>query len=101
MYLRNRKFSIEEHPFSVTGQRVEIVVLYADMRKFSIWSLSTDPGVVAELIDAQYHSVIDITNDNHVSFFKFLGDGFLLLWEIADEVDYLDAISFSLNSPFS
>ena len=100
MYLKNKKFTTDPHPLHITGEEAEAVVLYADMRDFSMWFLSANPQLVADVMDAQYHNAIDIISDNQASFLKFLGDGFLLIWEISDDVERLDAAVFSINSAF-
>ncbi|TMI46684.1 adenylate/guanylate cyclase domain-containing protein [Candidatus Bathyarchaeota archaeon] len=64
--------------------KVEIVVLYADIRDFSRWSNSALPGQVAQVVEICYERVHQLFQDFHHSFHKLLGDGFLLVWEVKD-----------------
>jgi len=66
------------------GSRVEVVVLYADIRDFSRWSNSASPGQVAQVVEICYERVHQLFIDFHHGFHKLLGDGFLLVWEVKD-----------------
>jgi class 3 adenylate cyclase len=81
MYSKNKTFTLTDGQSAITGNRVDIVVLYADIREFSNWSLTQTPENVAKLIKIEYERAVQICNDHHPCFNKFLGDGFLLLWE--------------------
>jgi class 3 adenylate cyclase len=81
MYSKNKTFTLTEGQSEITGRKIEVVVLYADIRDFSNWSLVHTPEIIARLIKSEYERVIQICNDHHPSFHKLLGDGFLLLWE--------------------
>lgn len=100
MGLKNTKLSIEEFPIHVTGARVDIVVLYADIRNFSSWIQSVSPEQVAELIQIEYERVIQLSIDYYHTFHKYLGDGFLLIWEIDDSSSFENALSLSIGAAF-
>lgn len=100
MDLKNTKFSIINEPQKVTGKKAEIVVLYADMRDFSDWSFSVSPDQVAEVVQIQYERVIQLAQDYKHSFHKFLGDGFLLIWEISDHGSIADTLHWALGAAF-
>ena len=100
MDLKNIKFSIINEPLKVTGEKAEIVVLYADIRNFSDWSFSVSPDQVAEVVRIQYERVIQLSQDYKHSFHKFLGDGFLLIWETSDHGSIADALQWALGAAF-
>ena len=100
MDLKNIKFSIINEPLKVTGEKAEIVVLYADIRNFSDWSFSVSPDQVAEVVQIQYERVIQLAQDYKHSFHKFLGDGFLLIWETSDHGSIADALQWALGAAF-
>ena len=100
MYLKGLKPTVLEHPPSVTGEQVEVVVLYADLRDFSEFSNSANPGHVAQVVQICYERVIQLVLDAHHQFHKFLGDGYLLLWEVADHGSIETALAFALEAAF-
>jgi class 3 adenylate cyclase len=55
---------------------------------------------VGDVIKTQYERVIQITNDQHPVFHKFLGDGFLLLWESDQDMDSQLCLKFALEAAF-
>src|ERR1051325_8312190 len=85
VYTKNVNFTLTAGNSSISGHRVGVVVLCADLRGFSVWSLAEPASNVAELVKIEYERVIQISNDCHPCFHKFLGDGFILLWEIEGE----------------
>ena len=76
------------------------MVLYADFRNFSNWTLEQTVNTVACVIKAEYERVIQICNDHHPCFHKFLGDGFLLLWEKDDETPVDVCLLRALDAAF-
>jgi len=46
----------------------------------------------------QFERVVQICNDHHHSFHKFLGDGFLLLWEPDDEMGLSACLAHALDA---
>jgi len=100
MYSKNKTFTLTDGQSSITGSRVDVVVLYADIREFSNWSLTQTPENVAELIKIEYERVIQICNDHHPCFNKFLGDGFLLLWENDEDFTVDVCLRHALDAAF-
>jgi len=81
MYTKGIDFTAVNGDSKLSGVQSDVVVLFADLRGFSTWCTSASLEQVAEIIKIQYERVIQICNDFHHTFHKFLGDGFLLLWE--------------------
>lgn len=100
MDLKKIKLSITNEPPKITGERAEIVVLYADVRNFSDWSLSVSPVQVAEVVQILYERVIQLANDYKHTFHKFLGDGFLLIWETTDHGGLTDTLHWAIGAAF-
>ncbi|MDP3142613.1 MAG: adenylate/guanylate cyclase domain-containing protein [Candidatus Omnitrophota bacterium] len=100
MDLKKSKFTVTNKPLKATGQIVEIVVLYADIRNFSEWANSASPVQVAELVEIEYERVVQLAQDYKHSFHKFLGDGFLLIWETSDFGSIADALHFATGAAF-
>lgn len=72
----------------VHGRRIEVVVLYADLRAFSTWSQMATLENVADLLQVQYERAAQMLNDFHPTLMKLLGDGFLLAWEADEEMTW-------------
>jgi class 3 adenylate cyclase len=100
MYSKNKTFTLTDGHSSITGQKVDVVVLYADIRGFSNWSMTQTAENVASLVKIEYERVIQICNDHHPCFHKFLGDGFLLLWEKDEELSTDDCFRHALDAAF-
>lgn len=100
MYSKNRTFTVTDGHSRITGERIEVVVLYADIRDFSNWSLAQTAEIIARVIKAEYERVIQICNDHHPVFHKFLGDGFLLLWETEGEFTLEVCLRHALDAAF-
>jgi class 3 adenylate cyclase len=101
MYTKNVNFTLTSGTSEVSGTKAEVVVLFADIRDFSIWCNSgADLDDVGRFIKTQYERVIQISNDQHPSFHKFLGDGFLLLWETDQEMDDALCLSLAIEAAF-
>lgn len=100
MYSKNKRFTLTDGRSSITGERIEVAVLYADFREFSAWLLGQTADNVACLIKGEYERVIQICNDHHPCFHKFLGDGFLLLWEREGEFTIDVCLRHALDAAF-
>lgn len=100
MYSKNKTFTLTDGHSSITGQKADVVVLYADIRGFSNWSMTQTAENVASLVKIEYERVIQICNDHHPCFNKFLGDGFLLLWEKDEELNTDDCFRHALDAAF-
>lgn len=49
---------------------------------------------------SQFERVIQICNDHHHDFHKFLGDGFVLVWEASAEVSLHTCLAMALDAAF-
>ncbi len=98
MYTKGVDFTAVSGDSELSGVRSEVVVLFADLRGFSTWCNSASLEQVSEVIKTQYERVIQICNDFHHSFHKFLGDGFLLLWEPDQELNLAVCVKHALDA---
>lgn len=98
MYTKGVDFTMVDGNSKLSGVRSEVVVLFADLRGFSTWCGSASLEQVSEVIKIQYERVIQICNDFHHTFHKFLGDGFLLLWEPDEELDLIVCAKHALDA---
>jgi class 3 adenylate cyclase len=87
-------------PSDLVGVRSQIVALYADLRGFSNWSEEQPLDRVAQLMKVQIERVMGICNEHRHTFHKFLGDGFVLLWEPEFPEELPDALSSALEAAF-
>ena len=83
MYSKNSTLTVTSGVSALSGAKTDVVALFADIRGFSNWCNTQPLEHVADLMKIQFERVIQICNDHHHSFHKFLGDGFLLLWDRA------------------
>lgn len=101
MYTKNVKFTLTSGTSEVSGTRSDVVVLFADIRGFSNWC-NSGAGLdhVGHVIKTQYERLIQISNDQHPCFHKFLGDGFLLLWETDQGMDSALCLKLAIDAAF-
>lgn len=100
MYRRHSAFNLAPGSHQRFGVRSRIVALFADMRGFSNWSESQPLDHVADLVKLQYAQVVQICDAHHHPFQKFLGDGFVLLWELESGDDLARCLANALNATF-
>lgn len=100
MYLRNNTLSISNRTTSIRGERVNAVIAYADLRGFAHWSLKASPEQVTRVIEVVYDRVIQLSFFYRHTFHKFLGDGFLLIWEEKDHGSLSEALRWALAASF-
>jgi len=100
MYTKNISFTLTPGDSQLSGVRTEVVALFSDIRGFSNWSETQPLDNVADLMKAQFERVIQICNDHHHSFHKFLGDGFVLLWEPEGELTLDHCLAHALDAAF-
>lgn len=81
MYVKNATLTLTDGKSSIAGTRLNVVALFCDLRGFSNWCESVGIEQVESLMRTQFERVIQICNDHHHDFHKFLGDGFVLVWE--------------------
>jgi class 3 adenylate cyclase len=100
MYLRNNSLSISSRTTSIRGERENAVIAYADLRGFAHWSLKASPEQVTRVIEVVYDRVIQLSFFYRHTFHKFLGDGFLLIWEEKDHGSLAEALRWALAASF-
>jgi class 3 adenylate cyclase len=100
MYLRNTSLSISSRTTSIRGERENAVIAYADLRGFAQWSLRASPEQVTRVIEVVYDRVIQLSFFYRHTFHKFLGDGFLLVWEEKDHGSLAEALRWALAASF-
>lgn len=100
MYVKNKPLTLTQGDSAVAGRRVNVVALFCDLRGFSDWCERVDLNQVEALMRSQFERVIQICNDHHHDFHKFLGDGFVLVWEESDEVSLHTVLARALDAAF-
>jgi adenylate cyclase len=100
MYLKNTPLSISSRTTSIRGERETAVIVYADLRGFAQWSLKASPEQVTRVIEVVYDRVIQLSFFYRHTFHKFLGDGFLLIWEERDHGSLGEALRWALAASF-
>ena len=100
MYVKNAKLTLTDGDSAVAGRRVNVVALFCDLRGFSDWCETVEIGQVESLMRTQFERIIQICNDHHHDFHKFLGDGFVLVWEESDERPLHLCLAFALDAAF-
>lgn len=100
MYVKNAKLTLTEGDSTLTGRRVNVVALFCDLRDFSSWCETVDIEQVEFLMRSQFERVIQICNDHHHDFHKFLGDGFMLVWEESDETPIHTCLARAIDAAF-
>lgn len=100
MYRRHPAFNLAPGSHQRFGVHSRVVALFADMRGFSNWSESQPLDHVADLVRLQFGQVMQLCEDHHFPFHKYLGDGFVLLWEMENGDDLARCLANALNSTF-
>ncbi|HZY10198.1 MAG TPA: adenylate/guanylate cyclase domain-containing protein [Bacteroidota bacterium] len=98
MYLKYNPLTLTEKESIVHGERLDVVVVYADLRSFSVWSLGSTAGEITRVIETIYDSVIQLAFFYKHTFHKFLGDGFVLIWEVKDHGSRAEALHWALGA---
>jgi class 3 adenylate cyclase len=86
MYIKCRQLVATNERSVAHGSACTVVVMYGDLRDFSTWANAEAPKTVANAVQEQYERVLQIVNDHHLDFYKFLGDGFLWVWDTDEEM---------------
>lgn len=100
MYVKNATLTLSDGNSSIAGRRVNVVALFCDLRGFSNWCESVEIEQVESLMRTQFERVIQICNDHHHDFHKFLGDGFVLVWEESEERSLHACLAQALDAAF-
>ena len=65
-------------------ERIIGYVLFADLRGFSTWSLTTEPEQISELYQVISDRAAQMLIDYPFDYWKLLGDGIMLVWQLGD-----------------
>ena len=101
MYKRTSALGLAIRSHQRFGARSRIVAMFADMRGFSNWSESQPLDYVADLVKLQFGYVMQLCDDYQQPFQKFLGDGFVLLWELESDEDLPRCLASALDATFA
>ena len=101
MYLKNHSLTISEQKQSyIHGEKLDVIAVYADLRNFAHWSLTSSAGEITRVIEVVYDRVIQLAFFYKHTFHKFLGDGFVLIWEVSDHGSFEEALHWALAASF-
>lgn len=100
MYLKSQSLTISNREPTIRGKKLSVIVAYADLRGFAPWSLLAPTQQIMKVIEVIYDRVIQLAFFYKHSFHKFLGDGFLIVWEIEDFQSRADALRWALAASF-
>ena len=100
MYLKDRALTLVDRQSVVRGEKLDVVAVYADLRNFAQWSLSSTADEITRVIEVIYERVIQLAFYYKHAFHKFLGDGFVLIWEVRDHGSYAEALHWALAASF-
>jgi len=80
-------------------ERVVGHVLFADLRGFSSWALTTEPEHVSELYEVISGRVAQMAVDCPFDYWKLLGDGIMLVW-VTNERRESDTVDIALGAAY-
>ncbi len=100
MYLKEKLLTLTDKVPIIHGEKVDVVAVYADLRGFAHWSLNSPPDQITKIIECVYDRVIQLAFFYKHTFHKFLGDGFLLIWEVSDYRTRAEALHWALAASF-
>ncbi|MBI4549066.1 MAG: adenylate/guanylate cyclase domain-containing protein [Ignavibacteriae bacterium] len=100
MYLKHNLLTLTDKESFIHGEKVNVAVVYADLRGFAQWSLTSTPSQITRVIEVVYDRVIQLAFFYKHTFHKFLGDGFVLIWEEKDHGTLADALHWALAAAF-
>ncbi len=100
MYLKSRKLTVLDQQSLIHGAKLDVVVVYADLRDFAEWSLAMSAAEVTKIIEIVYDRVIQLAFFYKHTFHKFLGDGFVLIWEVNDHGSRAEALHWAAAAAF-
>lgn len=100
MYLKQHSLTLSAAESFIHGEKLDVVVVYADLRGFAQWSLGSNPQQITRVIEVVYDRVIQLAFFYKHTFHKFLGDGFVLIWEVKDHGTRAEALHWALEASF-
>lgn len=100
MYLKHNSLSLTNKESFIHGEKLNVVVVYADLRDFAQWSLRSSSQEITRIIEIVYDRVIQLAFFYKHTFHKFLGDGFVLIWEVNDHGSMAEALHWALAASF-
>jgi class 3 adenylate cyclase len=100
MYLKQHPLTFTNKDSFIHGEKLDAVIVYADLRGFAQWSLASTPNQITKVIEVVYDRVIQLAFFYKHTFHKFLGDGFVLIWEVKDHGSRAEALHWALEAAF-
>ncbi len=70
----------QEYMKSSTGQKVEITVLFSDIRGFTTMSETTEPEKIVEMLNVHFKVMADIILKHNGTIDKYIGDAIMAFW---------------------
>ena len=70
----------QEYLKSSSGQKVEITVLFSDIRSFTTMSETTDPEKIVEMLNIHFTVMADIILKHNGTIDKYIGDAIMAFW---------------------
>ncbi|MBM4461790.1 MAG: adenylate/guanylate cyclase domain-containing protein [Chloroflexi bacterium] len=70
----------DKDELTLTGEKREVTVLFADMRGFTKLSSGLEPGKVVDILNTYFSVIIDCINANGGMVNKFAGDNIMAIW---------------------
>ncbi len=70
----------EEYMKSSAGQKVELTVLFSDIRNFTTMSETTPPEKIVEMLNVHFTAMADIILKHNGTIDKYIGDAIMAFW---------------------
>jgi class 3 adenylate cyclase len=100
MYLKTNSLTVVDKSSLIRGEKLDVIVVYADLRNFAEWSLTSPANNITRVIEVVYERVIQLAFFYKHTFHKFLGDGFVLIWEVKDHKSQAEALHWAIAAAF-